>query len=401
MTAVHVVLATTALALNLPSLRPPPSPESISAVTSLSAPPSSRRSFVGTAVAAAAVVTFAEPRAADAAANPNDKIFAPAAGSLSGKTVLITGANTGLGLESAKRLAAGGAQVIVTARTKDKADRAAAAVRAEVGAASVLAVQLDLADLASVRSVPARLEAALGADAPIDVLMNNAGVMAIPERLTTADGYERTIGVNHLGHFALTSALLPALRKAPGGFRIINMSSDAHKLASKENIDAALDANLNVPAYSDLGWGVYGLSKAANVLFTVELNERLAKAGLKGSAVAVHPGLVQTDLPRYVVGGAGAGDTRASETTAPPTGFALSLKEKLLDPFIQPIPKGANTQVYLAAAGDANGSLATKPASVFYDQMQPGQASPPAMDAAAAKRLWEISEKLTGAKMGL
>merc|ERR1719265_638890 len=131
--------------------------------------------------------------------------------------------------------------------------------------------------------------------------------MAVPERLTTSDGFEKTIGINHLGHFALFGALLPNLLAAKSGFRVITVSSDAHKLVDKNSMMKAIDAKLD-PDYAAAGWGAYGLSKASNVLFTVELERRLEAAGVKGSAVTLHPGVVQTDLPRYVIGGVAAED---------------------------------------------------------------------------------------------
>ena len=376
------------------ALLPAVPPARLAQSPSMSISPPSRRAVLLGASAAAAL---ALPPAAHAASG----MYSPAAGSLTGTTILITGANTGLGLESAKRLAAGGARIVVTARSQKKAEEAAAAVRAGAGiaAANVVAVQIDLADLKSVRSTPQRLEAALGGSQPIDCLINNAGVMAIPERLETADGFERTVGVNHLGHFALVSALLPSLKRAPKGFRIINVSSDAHKLASSQSLTSALDADLNPAEYSQ--WGQYSTSKAANILFTVELQKRLDAAGIPGSVVSVHPGMVQTDLTRYIIGGAAAGDTRLSETVEPPTGIGKALKEKLLDKLIQPIEEGASTQIYLAAGADTGGKLAQRSPSMYYAEMKPDTPVSAATDASLAKRLWEVSERLTGAKMGI
>lgn len=272
-----------------------------------------RRTFL---LVAASSSLALPPQPASASEN---SIFYPPASSLAGSTVLITGANTGLGLESAKRLAAAGANVVLTARSAAKAERAVTAVSSlSQPGARVVGLELDLADLASIKSFPSRLTAALGPDASLDVLLNNAGVMAIPERLETADGFERTIGVNHLGHFALVSALVPFLKRAQDGFRIVNVSSDAHRFASPAAMKEAIQADLD-PKYS--AWGNYAVSKAANVMFTLELQSRIAAAGLKGSAVALHPGVVQTDLSRYIVGGVAAEDQRLSETAPPPTGL--------------------------------------------------------------------------------
>ena len=247
-----------------------------------SATSSSRRAVLLGASSAAAAAAMPMK----AAMAQSDDLFKPKPDTLKGKTIVITGANTGLGLESAKRLAAGGAKVVLMARSQEKADGAAAEVRKETGvpADRIVGVTLDLASLESIRTVPKRLESALGASAPIEyaccfppqhrhvcrltkiwrgvrvlrarsVLLNNAGVMAIPERLRTDDGFERTMGVNHLGHFALVAALLPAMRRASNGFRVINVSSDAHKFVTSQSLRTALDADLDPQEYS--AWGAY------------------------------------------------------------------------------------------------------------------------------------------------
>ena len=295
----------TMLSFLLPALALLRPPAAISTTTS-------RR---GVLLGAGAAATLALPISPAFAA---DEIYTPKAGSLVGKTILITGANTGLGLESAKRLAAGGATIVVTARSKEKADSAAEDVKAATGAKDVLGIELDLADLKSVASAGKKLDAALGGNAQLDCLLNNAGVMAIPERLQTADGFERTVGVNHLGHFALVAALLPSLKRAKSGFRVINVSSDAHKFVTGPALTEALKSDLDPSDYS--AWGAYGLSKAANILFTVELQKRIDAAGLDGAAVSLHPGVVQTDLARYIIGGVEAGDVRLSETAEKPKG---------------------------------------------------------------------------------
>merc|ERR1711871_608757 len=124
---------------------------------------------------------------------------------------------------------------------------------------------------------------------------------------TTADGFERTIGINHLGHFALTGQLLPFLQRASNGFRVVTVSSEAHKFASMDGVKSMIaSGTLDEDKYS--AWGSYGLSKAANVLFTQELQKRFDQAGIKGSAVSCHPGGVQTALARYIIGGVDAGD---------------------------------------------------------------------------------------------
>ena len=338
---------------------------------------------------------------AAAIAAPRSDIFSPPENSLRGTTILITGANTGLGLESAKRLAGAGAKVVVAARSRAKAEAAVKEIVESTTAGSAVGVELDLADLASVKSLPSRLAVALGTDAPVvDVLMNNAGVMAVPERVTTADGFEKTVGINHLGHFALVAALLPALQRAESGFRVINVSSDAHRFVDKKTMAAALEQRLDPPEYAPGGWGAYGVSKAANVLFTVELERRLQAAGAKGSAVTLHPGVVQTDLSRYIIGGVKADDAHPTQEAAAPSGVGAFLKTNLLDRVVLTVDKGANTQVYLAAAADSGGDR-TKVGGLFFDRMRAVKATDAATDGELAKQLWSVSEELTGTKIGL
>lgn len=324
---------------------------------------------------------------------------------MKGQVVVITGANTGLGLESAKRLAAAGATVVCTGRTQAKADGAAQAVTISSEGSKALGVVLDLSDLESIKGFPDRLTKALGGgeSAHIDVLLNNAGVMAIPERQETQNGFEKTVGVNHLGHFALVASLLPLLKKAPEGFRVVTVSSDAHRFVNRKTMAAAIDNGLDQgKGYEYSPWGSYGVSKAANVLFTLELERRLSAKGLAGSAVSLHPGVVQTDLGRYIVGGASADDLRLSETTPPPaSGSPGAFLKKALDAVILPVPQGANTQVFLSAAADSGGDRAAQPAGLFFDAMKVVKANDAATDPQLASRLWEISEKLTGMKFDL
>lgn len=358
--------------------------------------PLTRRSALLGASSAAAAATM--PTTAFAAASD---VFFPAANSLNGTTIFITGANTGLGLESAKRLAAAGATIVVAARTKAKVDAAVKEITESSTEGSAVGVQLDLADLSSIKSLPARLKAALGTEMPtIDVLMNNAGVMAVPERVGTVDGFEKTVGINHLGHFALTAVLLPALQRAKAGFRIINLSSDAHRFVNRDAFAASLDEKLDPKEYAANGWGAYGVSKAANVLFTQELQERLQRAGVRGSAVSLHPGGVKTDLTRYVIGGVEADDQHPTQDLAPPSGPGALLKNIIIDRLSLPVDEGANTQVYLAAAADTGGDR-TKAGGLYFDRMKAVQPADAASDSALAKRLWQVSEELTGAKIGL
>ena len=138
------------------------------------------------------------------------------------------------------------------------------------------------------------------------------------------------------------------------------------------------------------------------MLLTDELQRRFDAAGLRASAVALHPGVVQTDLARYIIGGVEAGDTRLSETAAPPTGVSKVLKESVLDKVVLPVAKGANTQVYLAASADnADGAIARKTDGFYFDVMRPAKPTSTAVNEDAAKRLWAVSESLTGAKFGI
>jgi NAD(P)-dependent dehydrogenase (short-subunit alcohol dehydrogenase family) len=208
-------------------------------------------------------------------------------------TVLVTGATSGLGLESAKALASRGARVLVAGRHVARtasACEAVAAAAAEGGTAEP--VHLDLADLASVRTAAA---AVVGRVDALDVLMNNAGVMATPEG-RTVDGFETQIGTNHLGHVALTAALLPLLLAARAP-RVVSVSSVAHRLGVPDPTDLQWERR----RYQ--AWPVYGASKSANLLFTAELDRRARAAGLPLLAVAAHPGWSATNLqyagPRY------------------------------------------------------------------------------------------------------
>jgi len=358
-----------------------------------------RRKFMTSASVAGLFGAMEMPYAASAATPPDSRsnIYQPAPGSLTGQTILITGANTGLGLESGKRLAKAGARVVLTARSQDKADKALAGVKDAVPNADVKSLVLDLANLESVRSFPSKCNSAVGA--PLDVLMANAGVMAIPERLSTADGFEKTVGINHLGHFALVSGMLPMLRKAPDGFRVITVSSAGHQIANRESMNAALASDLDPKDYALNGWGAYGLSKAANIMFADELQRRLDAAGIPGSAVSLHPGGVATDLGRYLIQG-----VEAAEAGVPlkETLNAMNPIQKTLAQGFAKVAKtveeGANTQVFLAAAADSKGDL-TKDGGKYFDEMKAAKPADFTNDRELQSKLWEVSERLTGSKI--
>ena len=201
----------------------------------------------------------------------------------SGKVAVVTGGNGGLGFETAKQLAAHGAGVVIGARNLDKAEAARSRIESTVPGAAIEVLQLDLASLASIAAFAAAVKAA---HSKVDLLFNNAGVMAVKEG-TTADGFETQFGTNHLGHFALTMQLLPALLAAPAA-RVISTTSTARWRAGKYDL-----SNPNMHGCYD-PWDAYGLSKRANLQFAFELNRRLEDRGL--TAYAADPGFSKTDL---------------------------------------------------------------------------------------------------------
>ena len=205
---------------------------------------------------------------------------------LDGKTAIITGANTGIGLETAVDFAQRNGRVILACRSEEKGEAAVELVKKRSGNNNVLFMQLDLASLESVRSFSAR---ALDSEAHIDILVNNAGVMACPS-MKTVDGFEMQFGVNHLGHFLLTNLLLDRMKEAPSA-RIVNVSSSAHR-SGKINFDD-LNSTKNYNRFS-----AYGRSKLANILFTRSLAKRLE--GTKVIANVLHPGLIKTELARHI-----------------------------------------------------------------------------------------------------
>ena len=280
-----------------------------------------------------------------------------------GKTVVVTGGNSGIGLETAAALATMGARVLVAARNADKGRAAVADIsRRNDGHAQVQLVVFDLADLASVR----RGAAEILEQAPrLDVLVNNAGLV-LSDRRETVDGYEATFAVNHLGPFLLTILLLDRMRESAPA-RVVNVASMAHASARK---GIPFDDLQSRQRYR--GMRVYGQSKLANILFTLELARRL-----EGSAVtanSLHPGTVRT--------GYGAdGDAR---------GF-LALGLKLSGPFFLTPARGAQTSIYLASSPEVEGV-----SGQYFVKCTPVQPKAPARDAEAARRLWRVSEELVG-----
>ncbi|CAE8618642.1 unnamed protein product, partial [Polarella glacialis] len=312
-------------------------------------------------------------------------------GSMRGRMVVITGGTAGgIGFEAAVRLAEAGATVVATARTAERAAAVEEALRAESGSADVHVLALDLADLSSVRAFVEEYQRQPWSQG-IDVLLNNAGVMAVPQHTNTVDGFESQMGINHLGHFALTGLLLPLLGGASGQARVISVTSLAHRLADAEQLIPTLDAELDLPSIEEeySPWAVYGLSKLANVVFAKELQRRLAAAGLQASAVSLHPGICATELARYVVSGKDVPMEDIYAGFAPPVQGLMQAMKGLL----RPVNRGANSHVFLAAGADGSYDCS---GGVYFQDMLPAEAHERADDPELGARLWEVSERLTG-----
>lgn len=290
---------------------------------------------------------------------------------LTGLTAVVTGANGGLGLETAKALAGKGAHVVMAVRNQEKATGAVDEIRAGSPNASLEVVPLDLASLASVR---AAAERTMAADPRVDVLVNNAGVMAMPER-RTEDGFEMQLGVNHLGHWALTALLMPALLAAPAA-RVVSVTSTAH------HIGRALD-----PADPHLRrhyqpWLAYGQSKLACYHFALGLQREFDRAGVRAMSILAHPGLSHTDLQPTTVAEGGGGwlgpffRTAAAWTGMSPEHGAMPLIRAATDPT-------ATGGSFYAPRFVNNGPAVRRPL------LRPGA------DRAIA-RLWQVSERETG-----
>jgi NAD(P)-dependent dehydrogenase (short-subunit alcohol dehydrogenase family) len=285
---------------------------------------------------------------------------------LSGKVVLITGGTTGLGKESARALGLAGATVIITARSEEKGQAAVAQLTELVPDGDFSFEVMELGSLDSVRAFADRF---LASRDRLDVLLANAGIMAVPYGKTD-DGFELQFGTNHLGHFVLVNRLLPLL-KASAPSRIVNLSSAGH-FASGIIWD---DPNFETNDYSKMD--AYGQSKTANILFTVELERRYGDAGIH--AWAVHPGMVMTDLARSFT----KDDFGDLASRAKKSGMKM--------PTLVNVDVGASTQVWACASAEA----LEKPGSYLADRAF-AEPSDYANDPELAKRLWVLSEQLVG-----
>jgi len=287
---------------------------------------------------------------------------APPAPSMADKTVIVTGGNSGIGKAAATALATAGARVVITARNEQRGRDAVADIAAASGSQQVELSVFDLADLSSVRAGAADL---LERCLRIDVLLNNAGLI-LSERQLSADGYEATFATNHLGPFLLTDLLLDRLR-ASAPSRIVNVASTAHNFARRGMVFDDLMADRSYRPME-----VYGRSKLANILFTVELAKRLEGTGV--TANSLHPGSVSTGYARD-------GDT---------TGLmAWGVKVYNLLPISLTPEKGARTSVYLCSSPEAEGVTGT-----YFAKCKEKVPSANARDEAAAARLWQVSEEL-------
>ncbi|XP_012689092.1 retinol dehydrogenase 11-like isoform X2 [Clupea harengus] len=281
---------------------------------------------------------------------------------LDGKTVLITGANTGIGKETAADLASRGARVILACRDLVKATLAAEDIRERSGNGNIVVKRLDLASLQSVRQLAKDL---LETEERLDILINNAGVMSCP-KWQTEDGFEMQFGVNHLGHFLLTNCLLDLLKKSAPS-RIVNVSSLAHERAEIYFDDINLDKDYTPQK-------AYKQSKLANVLFSRELSKRLQGTGV--TVYSLHPGIIHTELGRH---------------------FWPKLplwKRILYQPFVHLIKtprEGAQTTIYCAVEE----SLA-KESGLYYSDCERKPAAPQGQDDEAGRRLWDLSHSMVG-----
>lgn len=290
-----------------------------------------------------------------------------------GKLAVVTGANSGLGYETALALADAGADVILAARSETKGREALARIRALSPQATVRLELLDLSVLASVADFSARL---IAAGKPLDLLINNAGVMALPQRQLTVDGFEMQMGVNYLGHYALTAQLLPLLRRAPAP-RVVNLSSLIHRLGTIFFDDLSLERGYTP-------YKAYGQSKLAMLMFALELQRRSDANGWGLISNAAHPGFSSTSLLANGSGGAG---------------YLTMLSGAVVRAVGHSAAAGALPTLYAATSPDARAAGYYGPNGFSELKGAVGQAriAARASDTVAGARLWSVSQTLTGA----
>jgi NAD(P)-dependent dehydrogenase (short-subunit alcohol dehydrogenase family) len=286
-----------------------------------------------------------------------------------GRTAVVTGATGGLGYETALALAKAGSEVILTGRDDRKGQSAIEKISREVTGAKVSYEHLDLASLASVADFAQRMHVRQS----LELLINNAGVMALPRRQTTADGFEMQFGSNYLGHFALTARLMPLLRRASGP-RVVNVSSLAHRTGFID-FDDLQGARVYSP------WKAYGQSKLATLMFALGLQRRSDAAGWNLISNAAHPGFARTGL---FASGPGGLVSLATDFAAPLFGHSAA--------------DGAQPILFAATSPEARPGAYYGPGGFAELRGAPAHAliMPQARHAAAAARLWDVSEKLAG-----
>jgi len=293
---------------------------------------------------------------------------------MDGQTVVVTGANSGLGYEGTRAFADAGATVVMACRSEQRGRQAADEIRESVPGADLEVRVCDLADLDSVESFAAGVREAYDA---VDVLCNNAGVMAIP-RQETEQGFEMQLGVNHFGHFALTGHLLPALAASDGESRVVTQSSGAHTAGTMDFDDLQSERSYGK-------WSAYGRSKLANLLFAYELQRRLAESPMDVRSVACHPGYAATDLqfrgPRQMGSTVRMGAMKAANAV-----------------FGQSAARGALPMLFAATSDEVVGGEYVGPGGFMNMRCAPEFQSSNAAsnDEADAERLWAVSEERTG-----
>ena len=291
--------------------------------------------------------------------------------SQAGRAAVVTGANSGLGLVTARELARHGASVVLACRDMAKGERALRQIEAAAPDARLQLSELDLGDLASVESFAGRVRSD-HRESGLDLLINNAGVMAPPRR-ETGDGFELQLGTNHLGHFALTARLIEEMQGRPDA-RVVTLSSNAHKTGRIDFVDLQRERRYT-------RWGAYGQSKLANLMFALGLDRRLRAAGSTVESVASHPGYAATNL----------------QSAAAPAADRLVMKLTNLI-LAQSAEMGALPTLYAATFPGLEGGSYIGPDGIGEFRGHPHLVTPngAARDRQVAARLWDVSEELTG-----
>lgn len=297
----------------------------------------------------------------------------------SGRTVVVTGANSGLGFEATKAFARKGAEVVMACRNRERAESAREEIRSSVSDPSLSILELDLASLDSIHSF---VDTFTQEYEDLHVLCNNAGVMAIPRR-ETVDGFEMQFGVNHLGHFALTGLLIDRLQETEGETRVVTQSSGLH-----ENGDIDFEDLQGQGDYNK--WDAYGQSKLANLLFAYELDRRVQAMDGSVTSVGCHPGYADTGLQKR--GPAMAGSRIRL--------LAMKMANWLV---AQSAERGALPMLYAATAPEISGGEYVGPGGFMNMRGSPAiqESSDRSTDKMLATRLWEVSEEVTGVAVGL